>query len=115
MPGDHWQKLANLRALLAYQFTRPGKKLLFMGTELAPPDEWNHDHSLDWHLLDDPSRARACATTWRGSAHVYRELPPLWQRDRDPRGFEWIDIARRRALGALVRAPRRTTRTSSWC
>ena len=55
MPGDHWQKFANLRALLAYQFTRPGKKLLFMGSELAPWREWNHDQSLDWHA-DEPER-----------------------------------------------------------
>ncbi|HMA25074.1 MAG TPA: 1,4-alpha-glucan branching protein GlgB, partial [Gemmatimonadaceae bacterium] len=57
MPGDEWQKLANLRVMLAYMFTRPGKKLLFMGTELAPWTEWNHDASLDWHLRDVPNRA----------------------------------------------------------
>src|SRR3569833_4409954 len=57
MPGDEWQKLANLRLLLPYMFTGPGKKLLFMGTELAPWGEWNHDTSLDWHLADDPNRA----------------------------------------------------------
>ncbi|NIM50381.1 MAG: 1,4-alpha-glucan branching enzyme, partial [Gemmatimonadales bacterium] len=56
MPGDLWQKFANLRLLLTYQYTRPGKKLLFMGTELAPWNEWNHDASLDWHLADDPMR-----------------------------------------------------------
>jgi 1,4-alpha-glucan branching enzyme len=90
MPGDHWQKMANLRALFAYQFTRPGKSLLFMGSELAPPDEWDHDHSLPWHLLEDPSRA-ALRDYLTRLAHVYRELPPLWQRDGDYRGFEWID------------------------
>jgi 1,4-alpha-glucan branching enzyme len=90
MPGDHWQKMANLRALFAYQFTRPGKSLLFMGSELAPPEEWDHDHSLPWHLLDDPSRA-ALRDYLTRLAHVYRELPPLWQRDGDYRGFEWID------------------------
>jgi 1,4-alpha-glucan branching enzyme len=90
MPGDHWQKMANLRALLAYQFTRPGKSLLFMGTELAQPDEWDHDNSLPWHLLDDPSRA-AMRDYLTRLAQVYRELPPLWQRDGDYRGFEWID------------------------
>jgi len=90
MPGDHWQKMANLRALFAYQFTRPGKSLLFMGAEMAPPDEWDHDHSLPWHLLDDPSRA-ALRDYLTRLAHVYRELPPLWQRDGDYRGFEWID------------------------
>jgi 1,4-alpha-glucan branching enzyme len=71
MPGDHWQKMANLRALFAYQFTRPGKSLLFMGSE-------------------DPSRA-AMRDYLSRLAHVYRALPPLWQRDGDHRGFEWID------------------------
>jgi 1,4-alpha-glucan branching enzyme len=90
MPGDHWQKMANLRALLAYQFTRPGKSLLFMGTELAQPDEWNHDESLPWHLLDDPTRA-AMRDYLTYLAHTYQVLPPLWVRDGDHRGFEWID------------------------
>jgi 1,4-alpha-glucan branching enzyme len=92
MPGDHWQRMANLRALFGYQFTRPGKSLLFMGTELAPPEEWDHDHSLPWHLEHDPSRA-ALREYLRRLAHVYRALPPLWQRDGDYRGFEWIDTA----------------------
>ena len=59
---------------------------------MAPPDEWDHDHSLPWHLLDDPSRA-ALRDYLTRLAHVYRELPPLWQRDGDYRGFEWIDTA----------------------
>src|SRR3954462_3623295 len=74
MPGDHWQKIANLRSLFAYQFTRPGKALLFMGSELAPPDEWDHDHSLPWPLLEDPSRA-AMRDYLARLARVYRELP----------------------------------------
>ena len=90
MPGDHWQKMANLRALFAYQFTRPGKSLLFMGTEMAPYEEWNHDESLPWHLLGDASHAGMRDYLVR-LARVYRELPPLWQRDGDHRGFEWID------------------------
>jgi 1,4-alpha-glucan branching enzyme len=90
MPGDHWQKLANLRALYAYQFTRPGKALLFMGSEFAPPEEWNHEQSLDWHLLEDPTRA-AMRDYLTRLAHVYRMLPALWQSDCDPRSFEWID------------------------
>jgi 1,4-alpha-glucan branching enzyme len=90
MPGDHWQKLANLRALYAYQFTRPGKALLFMGSEFAQPEEWNHDQSLDWHLLDDPSRA-AMRDYVTHLAKVYQLLPALWQNDPEPRGFEWID------------------------
>ncbi len=94
MPGDHWQKLANLRALLAYQITRPGKSLLFMGTELAAPDEWNHDQSLPWHLLHQPDRAAFMAYVSR-LGRVYRELPALWKCDDEPRGFEWIDVADR--------------------
>lgn len=94
MPGDVWQKFANLRVLLTYQYTRPGKMLLFMGTELAPWDEWSHDHSLPWHLSDDPMRAafdRFLAELGR----LYRELPPLWQRDHEPEGFAWIDCSDR--------------------
>jgi 1,4-alpha-glucan branching enzyme len=94
MPGDHWQKMANLRALLAYQVTRPGKSLLFMGIELAAPEEWNHDQSLPWHLLDDPSRAAFMAYVAR-LGEVYKRLPPFWGEDPEPEGFEWIDIADR--------------------
>src|SRR5258706_1048820 len=92
MPGDHWQRMANLRALLAYQITRPGKSLLFMGSELAQPEEWNHDESLPWHLLEWPDRAAFQAYVAR-LGHVYREHPALWQLDSEPRGFEWIDVA----------------------
>jgi 1,4-alpha-glucan branching enzyme len=92
MPGDHWQKLANLRALLAYQLTRPGKSLLFMGTELAEPDEWNHDRSLDWHLLEHGDRAAFMSYVAR-LGHLYQELAPLWQWDGEPHGFEWIDVS----------------------
>jgi 1,4-alpha-glucan branching enzyme len=95
MPGDEWQKRANLRLLLSYMFTRPGKKLLFMGAELAPWDEWNHDRSLEWHLLEtDPSRA-AHARFLSKLAHLYRERPSLWIADESWEGFAWIDIADR--------------------
>jgi 1,4-alpha-glucan branching enzyme len=90
MPGDEWQRLANLRALLAYQFLRPGKKLLFMGTELAPETEWDHDASLPWHLADHPDRqgiARLLGTLCR----LYRGWPCLWSRDPETGGFQWID------------------------
>jgi 1,4-alpha-glucan branching enzyme len=90
MPGDLWQKLANLRALLTYQYTRPGKVLLFMGTELAPEAEWNHDGSLDWHLADDPAR-RGFGRFLADLGRLYIDTPPLWRRDPDPEGFEWID------------------------
>jgi 1,4-alpha-glucan branching enzyme len=90
MPGDDWQKLASLRALLTYQYTRPGKQLLFMGTELAPHGEWDHDSSLDWHLANDPSRA-ALGQFLVDLGHLYRRTPSLWRLDHEPRGFAWID------------------------
>jgi 1,4-alpha-glucan branching enzyme len=94
MPGDEWQRLANLRALLAYMYTRPGKVLLFMGTELAPWGEWDHDHSLPWSLLDDPPHRdfeRFVAELGR----VYHAQPALWRRDPDPASFQWIDCSDR--------------------
>jgi len=90
MPGDVWQKFANLRTLLAYQFTRPGKKLLFMGTELAPWGEWNHEESLDWHLGGEPFRA-GLGRYLEALGRLYREHRCLWQCDPDPGGFSWID------------------------
>jgi 1,4-alpha-glucan branching enzyme len=94
MPGDVWQKFANLRLLLAYQFTRPGKMLLFMGTELAPEREWSHETSLDWHLADDPQRA-ALQEYLADLGRLYLELPELWRKDPDPEGFAWIDCSDR--------------------
>jgi 1,4-alpha-glucan branching enzyme len=94
MPGDRWQRLANLRTLLAYQITRPGKSLLFMGTELAAPSEWNHDQSVDWHLLEEPDRAAFMEYVARLGT-LYQQLPALWRGDPDPRGFEWIDVSDR--------------------
>jgi 1,4-alpha-glucan branching enzyme len=103
LPGDTWQKFANLRTLLAYQYTRPGKKLLFMGTELAPPTEWNHDRGLDWKLLADPQRAAFHAYMTRLGA-LYRELPALWRGDPDPAAFAWLDVhERERSIVAFVR------------
>jgi 1,4-alpha-glucan branching enzyme len=90
MPGDFWQKLANLRLLLAYQWMRPGKKLLFMGSELAPDHEWWYEASLDWHLLGDPARA-ALVHFVEELGRLYRESPCLWRWDHDPAGFRWID------------------------
>ncbi len=92
MPGDLWQKLANLRLLLAYLYTRPGKKLLFMGTEFAPWAEWNHDTSLDWHLASDPQRA-GFGRFVEDLGRLYRERSPLWRNDHVPSGFAWIDLA----------------------
>jgi 1,4-alpha-glucan branching enzyme len=91
MPGDAWQRFANLRLLLGYMYGHPGKKLLFMGAELAQWDEWNHDRSLDWHLLD--SQANRGVQTWvRDLNLLYRSEPALHGSDFDPAGFEWIDF-----------------------
>ena len=91
MPGDHWQKLANLRTLFAYMVTRPGKSLLFMGSEIAEPCEWNHDQSLDWHLAAEPDRA-AFMRFMERLGKVYAATSAFWQLDPEPRGFEWIDV-----------------------
>jgi len=92
MAGDEWQKFANLRTLLAYMITRPGKKLLFMGMEMAPWTEWDHEQSLDWNLLrDDPRRAKLFA--FLGAlAHVYRQHPAFWRRDSEWEGFRWLSV-----------------------
>ncbi len=90
MPGDRWQKFANLRAYLAFMWTHPGKKLLFMGCEFGQEREWNHDVSLDWHLLGDPAHAGTQSLV-RDLNTIYREVPALHQLDCDPSGFEWID------------------------
>jgi 1,4-alpha-glucan branching enzyme len=91
MPGDEWQRFANLRLLLAYQFTRPGKPLVFMGTELAPYEEWDHDRSLPWHLpVYDPMRA-AFGRFFEAVGRMYRETPPLWRRDHVPEGYSWLE------------------------
>ena len=90
MPGDRWQKFANLRAYLAFMWTHPGKKLLFMGGEFAQEREWNHDQSLDWHLFTDPSH-RGMHALVRDLNRLYRSSPALHRFDCEPRGFEWID------------------------
>ncbi|MES2356321.1 MAG: 1,4-alpha-glucan branching protein GlgB [Pseudomonadota bacterium] len=90
MPGDRWQKFANLRLYFAFMYAHPGKKLLFMGCEFAQEKEWNHDQSLDWHLLDDKLHKGMQALV-RDLNHVYRDSPALYEIDFEPRGFEWID------------------------
>ena len=87
MPGDEWQRFANLRLLLGYQYTTPGKKLLFMGSEFAQVTEWNHEASLDWHLMDRPLHAGVYR--WmRDLNHTYRESGALYLHDCDPSGFD---------------------------
>jgi 1,4-alpha-glucan branching enzyme len=90
MPGDPWQKFANLRLLFGWMFAQPGKKLLFMGSELAPWGEWSHEGSLDWHLLDEG--AHGGVRRWVECLNrLYRERPALHALDCEPDGFEWID------------------------
>jgi 1,4-alpha-glucan branching enzyme len=90
MPGDEWQKFANLRLLFGYMYSQPGKKLLFMGCEFGQSDEWYHERSLDWHLLQYPPHAGL--QRWVEDLNrAYRSQPALHQHDCDPAGFEWID------------------------
>jgi 1,4-alpha-glucan branching enzyme len=91
MPGDEWQQFANLRAYLAYMWTHPGKKLFFMGGEFAQRQEWNHNASLDWHLLQYPYHSGVQQLV-RDINHVYRQVPALHQLDCDGNGFEWLDV-----------------------
>jgi 1,4-alpha-glucan branching enzyme len=91
MPGDRWQRFANLRMLLAFMYAHPGKKLLFMGDEFASVREWNYDAQLEWHLLDDPLHA-GMQRLVRDCNRLYRSTPALYQLDAEPRGFEWIDF-----------------------
>ncbi|HUJ93994.1 MAG TPA: 1,4-alpha-glucan branching protein GlgB [Terriglobales bacterium] len=90
MPGDEWQRFANLRLLFGYMFGQPGKKLLFMGDEFGQVREWTHDSSLEWHVLQYP--VHGGLQNWvRDLNRVYREQPALHELDNDPAGFEWVD------------------------
>ena len=90
MPGDHWQKLANMRAYLAFMWTHPGKKLLFMGQEFAQPSEWSESRDLDWWLLDHHPH-RGMQQLVSDMNKLYVENPSLWELDHDHAGFQWID------------------------
>jgi 1,4-alpha-glucan branching enzyme len=90
MPGDRWQKFANLRAYYSFMWTHPGKKLLFMGLEFGQEREWNHDTGLDWHLLDDPYH-KGVQTLVRDLNHLYRDVPALHELDCEPAGFQWVE------------------------
>jgi 1,4-alpha-glucan branching enzyme len=89
-PGDRWQQFANLRALFGWMYAHPGKKLLFMGGEFAQWAEWNHDRSLDWHLIEQPEHA-AMQRLVADIGRVYTETAALWQVDGNSEGFRWID------------------------
>lgn len=103
MPGDDEHRLANLRALLAYQWTRPGKQMVFMGTELGSEHEWDHDGCLDWHLLKDPESA-GLQRFVTALGELYKRRQSLWRGDPDPDGFRWIECDdRARSVFAYVR------------
>ena len=89
MPGDEWQRFANMRAYLGFMYAHPGKKLLFMGCEFAQEKEWNHNQSLDWHLLDNPNH-KGVQTLIRDLNTVYRASPALHERDCEAEGFKWL-------------------------
>ena len=90
MPGDEWQRFANLRLLYTYMYTYPGKKLLFMGSEFGQGTEWNFDTALDWYVLDYPLH-RGMLNLVRDLNHIYRDTPALHQFEFESQGFEWID------------------------
>jgi len=90
MPGDDWQRFANLRAYYGFMYAHPGKKLLFMGAEFAQEKEWNHDQSLDWHLLEQPKH-QGVQSLVRDLNKVYQDTLALHQLDFNSEGFEWID------------------------
>ncbi len=90
MPGDHWQKLANMRAYLSFMWSHPGKKLLFMGQEFAQPSEWSESRELDWWLLDHHPH-RGMQQLVADLNRLYVENPALWELDHEREGFQWID------------------------
>lgn len=91
MPGNNWEKFANLRLLFGYMYGHPGKKLLFMGGEFGQWREWNHDQSLDWHLLEHASH-QGLQRWLKDLNHFYRTEPALYQQDFEAAGFEWADL-----------------------
>ncbi len=110
MPGDEWQKFANLRVLYGYMFGHPGKKLMFMGGEFGQWNEWNHDTSLDWHLLAFPYHAGL--QRWlRDLNTFYRSEPALYELDSEQNGFEWVDCNdNQRSLISFLRRGRESSR-----
>lgn len=95
MPGDAWQKFANLRAYYGYMWGHPGKKLLFMGNEFAQGREWNYEESLDWFLLDENVGGgwhKGVLKLVKDLNHIYRENSPLFELDYSPEGFDWLVV-----------------------
>jgi len=92
MPGDEWQRFANLRLLYSYMFTHPGTKLLFMGSEFGQSSEWNFQSSLDWHLLQYPFHSGIKSTITKLNK-IYKSEPALYEKQFSPEGFEWINYS----------------------
>jgi len=90
MPGDQWQKLANVRAYLSFMWAHPGKQLLFMGSEFGQPSEWSEQRGLDWWILDQPVHQGLQKLVGQLN-RVYSASPALWEQDNTADGFEWID------------------------
>lgn len=108
MPGDDWQKFANLRAYFAFMWAHPGKKLLFMGGEFAQCNEWNHDQSLDWHLLEHAPHS-GMQHLLRTLNQTYKNTPALYQLDNSPEGFQWIDVdAQQQSIFSFIRYAKQT-------
>jgi 1,4-alpha-glucan branching enzyme len=116
MPGDEWQKRANYRWFRAFMTAHPGKKLLFMGTEFGQWHEWRDEHSIDWHLLEQPAH-RALLDLNRDLNAIYRDYPQLHGSDADPAGFGWIDLhnADQSIFSFLRRCPQQPARSPILC
>jgi len=102
MPGDQWQKLANVRAFLSFMWAHPGKQLLFMGSEFGQPSEWSEQRGLDWWILDHPEHQGLQRLVGQLN-RVYREQPALWSQDNAPAGFGWLANDPQRNVVAFVR------------
>jgi 1,4-alpha-glucan branching enzyme len=109
MPGDEWQKFANLRLLYTYMFTHPGAKLLFMGNEFGQTSEWNYKSDLDWHLLQYDGH-RMMQDCIRALNSLYRDLPALHVRQFEQDGFEWVDLNHRE--DSVITYKRKSSKTS---
>ena len=102
MPGNAWEKLANLRAYYAFMWTQPGKKLLFMGCEFAQPEEWSHDGELNWHVAEDPAH-KGVQQLVRDLNAIYRDTPALHVKDCDHDGFRWLSNDPSQSITGYVR------------
>jgi 1,4-alpha-glucan branching enzyme len=110
-PGDEWQKAATLRTLYAYMYAHPGKKLLFMGCEFGQWNEWNHDTSLDWHLLERPVHA-GLQRFVEDLNRFYQATPALYEVDFEPIGFDWIDCSDHES--SIISLMRRAKHHEDW-